>query len=882
MKLFVLITLIVTITFGIVSAVVSHKSMEMAKKDAFLLADEMAAKYSYEIKSELQAARVSSESLMIVFKTLIERGEANRETLNATLQNSLKQKEYIISFCVAFEPNKLDGKDAEYAGQYPLYNETGRYAPYWSMRDGKIDVEPLSNFDQDDWYAGARDSGKEYITDPFIFEVQGTPVLMTSLVFPLLIEGEFIGIVSSDMALESLQEMVSHVNTSGLNEYTEIYSNSGLLVAHPEDQYFNKNTHAASVYAMLRADPAKAQAALEIANNYLKNISDKENSGAAAFVAHLTAYAQNPGTTNLDLTLLPNDMAKELLQLDAGRVKVAEEATKAIKNGQPFSVTEDGYYKFYMPVRFSEATNPWSVAVSVPMSEVLKRSDAIRNHVMLVFALGIALIALLVYFVTRNLTEPILKLAGVAKQVGEGRFTVDIPESGNSGEVRILSMAFKTMAGQINELISKLTNYSEELERKNENLKELNEVLVEARDQAEAANRAKSMFLSNMSHEMRTPLNAIMGMTAIGQKTKEDGKKDDSFHKIEEASAHLLSLINDVLDMSKMEANKLELSPATFNFNTMIEGAISLVDTQLKDKEQTLNVNVDSNIPETLIGDTFRLSQVMVNLLSNAVKFTGDQGRIALRTFVKEAVNNTYTLQFEISDTGIGIGAEQQTKLFSMFEQADNSMSRSFGGAGLGLALCKRIVEAMGGEIWVASETDKGSTFFFTVKLEKSMGSGEQSTRNPAQADAANSDRKDDAFDVPPMGAELPTDFNGKKILLAEDVEINREIVLAMLEGVNIEIDCALNGREAYEMFAANPDMYDLILMDIQMPVVDGVEATKMIRTLDKKVPIIALTANVFKEDVEKYLEIGISDHIGKPLDYDLTLKMLEKYLLTV
>ncbi|MDL2228894.1 cache domain-containing protein, partial [Treponema sp. OttesenSCG-928-L16] len=238
MKLFVLISLAVVITFSLVSWIVSYRSIEMAKEDAFSLADEMSAKYSYEIKSELQAARVTSESLMTVFKTLIERGDADRDTLNAILQNSLWQKEYIISFCVAFEPNKLDGRDAEYAGQYPLYAESGRYAPYWSLQNGEINVEPLSDSEIDDevWYTGARDSKAEYITDPFFYNVQGKPVLMTSLVFPILIDGEFIGIVSSDMPLDSLQEMVSHVNTSGLNEYTEIYSNSGLVAAHPEDE----------------------------------------------------------------------------------------------------------------------------------------------------------------------------------------------------------------------------------------------------------------------------------------------------------------------------------------------------------------------------------------------------------------------------------------------------------------------------------------------------------------------------------------------------------------------------------------------------------------------------------------------------------------------
>lgn len=887
MKLFLLITLIVTITFSIVGLVVSYRSMEMSREDALSLADQMAAKYSYEIKSELQAARVSSESLMTVFKTLIDRGEADRDTLNAILQNSLKQKKYIISFCVAFEPNKLDGKDAEYAGQYPFYDKSGRYAPYWSMQNGEISVEPLSDFDGDAWYAGARNSGKEYITDPFFYDVQGTPVLMTSLVFPILINDEFIGIVSSDMALESLQDMVSHVNTSGLNEYTEIYSNAGIIVAHPEDQYFNKNIYATSVYNMLISDPSKAGEALEIANNYVKNMSpqgmgDKtaanEYHNAVAFVENLAAYAVKSDAAKLDLALLPNILAKELLQLDAKRAAVAEEATSSIKKGKTFSVTEDGYYKIYMPIQFSEDTNPWSVAVNVPMSAVLKRSDEIRNYVIFVSAAGIALIAILLYFITRNITKPILDLAYSAKQVGEGRFNVNIPESKNRDEVGMLSTAFRTMVEQINSLISRLTSSSVELKKKNEDLKELNEALIEARDQAESSNRAKSIFLSNMSHEMRTPLNAIVGMTAIGQKAKEEERKNDAFHKIKEASAHLLSLINDVLDMSKMEANKLELSSAKFNFHKVIDDSLKLVDIQLRAKQHRLQIEIDKDIPEIFIGDDFRLSQVIVNLLSNAIKFTENRGKLGLRVFVRESVNNIYTLQFEVSDTGIGIRPEQAAKLFRMFEQADSSTSRNFGGTGLGLALSKRIVEIMGGEIRVESEADKGSTFFFTVKLERSADSGKHAGLNPAHAGSDTPERQADDG-AQSAGVENQPDFSGKSILLAEDIEINREVVIAMLEATNIQIDCAVNGKEAYEMFAANPDNYDAILMDIQMPVLDGVEAAKLIRALDKDVPIIALTANVFKEDVEKYFEIGMSDHIGKPLDFDLTIKLLSKYL---
>ena len=886
MKLFIVITLVVIITFSFVSAIVSYKSITMAKEDAFFLADEMSAKYSYEIKAELQAARVTSESLMTVFKTLIERDQADRDMLNAVLQNALIQKEYmnIVSYCVAFEPNKLDGKDAKYAGQYPLYDDTGRYAPYWSLHDGEIAVEPLSDFDQDDWYAGARDSGQEYITDPFFFNVQGTPVLMASLVFPIIIDDEFIGIVSSDMALDSLQKMVSQVNTSGLDEFTEIYSNSGIITAHPNDQYFNKSIYTTSAYNMLTHDVSKIPESQKKADLYLDQFTSddkltEEYASAAAFVENLNEYAEDPNNVSLDLALMPNDLAKDFLQLDKNRVKIAREATSAIENGEPYIVTEDGYYKVFTPIPFSEATNPWSVAVSVPISEVLHKSNEIRNYVILVSILGLVLIAAAIYFVTRNLTKPILKLADFAKQVGEGDLGVDIPEIQNNGEVGILTKAFRTMVERINGLVNKLTHNSEELEKKNEHLNELNVMLVEAKNQAEASNRAKSQFLSNMSHEMRTPLNAIVGMTSIGSRAKDIEKKDNAFHKIEDASTHLVSLVNDILDMSKMEANKLELSEVEFKIDKVIDDAVEMVSPQREDKQQTLIIEVDSTIPRTFVGDDFRLSQVIINLLSNAVKFTEEKGEIALRVSFKEKQEEIYTLLFEVSDTGIGISAEQKAKLFHIFEQADNSTSRSFGGTGLGLALSQRIVEIMNGDIWVDSEIGKGSTFFFTVKLKCIKNESEQDNVSQSNYDEGNFSHNANAAEKENTKAATRFDFSQKTILLVEDIEINKEIVVAMLEETNVTIDYAANGKEAYELFVKNPERYDLILMDIQMPVMDGLEATKLIREINQKIPIIAMTANVFTEDVDMYLNTGFNNHIGKPLDYELTLNLLGDYL---
>jgi CheY-like chemotaxis protein len=367
-----------------------------------------------------------------------------------------------------------------------------------------------------------------------------------------------------------------------------------------------------------------------------------------------------------------------------------------------------------------------------------------------------------------------------------------------------------------------------------------------------------------MSHEMRTPMNAIIGMANIGKNSTNIKQKDYAFEKIFNASSHLLGVVNDVLDMAKIEANKIELFTTSFNFKLMLKRVVNIVDFLATEKKQELLVNVDPNIPRMVAADEQRLVQVITNLLSNAIKFTPEKGKITLDAKMLTTRADGFDIQISVTDTGIGISKENMRRVFVPFEQADDSTVRSYRGTGLGLAICKSIVSLMGGSIYVNSTVGKGSSFTATVQLgfaQKSNGENKAGT-NEAPA------------------AILSKEIN---ILLVEDIEINREIILMQFEESAMRFECALNGKQAVQIFAANPSKYDLILMDIQMTELHGLDATRQIRALNaanaKTIPILALTANVFSDDIAACLEAGMNDHIGKPIDYNIMLEKMHAAL---
>jgi len=383
------------------------------------------------------------------------------------------------------------------------------------------------------------------------------------------------------------------------------------------------------------------------------------------------------------------------------------------------------------------------------------------------------------------------------------------------------------------------------------------------------SSRAKSEFLSRMSHEIRTPMNAIMGMTTLAIKAADEEKRSDMLEKVSNASRHLLEMIDNVLDMSDIEDGNFQLTCSGFSFSGMVREIADKAGPDFCAKQQAFETNIDASIPDMLTGDEQRLAQVIMSLLSNACKFTPEGGSISLAASmrgesatqpgvpVQSRQDGPLTILIEVADSGIGISKEHRDRIFAPFEQADGGIDRKFGGAGIGLAIAKHIVGLMDGELAIESEPGKGSRFSFEFKTQASS---------------------------PPADNNLECSLSGMVALLVEDVEINREIVLAMLEDTGLTIDCAENGAEALEMFSSDPGKYDVILMDINMPVMDGVEATRRIRELGtqeaQRIPIIALTANVIKSEVETYFKAGMTGHIGKPVAFDILLSTLRNHKL--
>lgn len=421
--------------------------------------------------------------------------------------------------------------------------------------------------------------------------------------------------------------------------------------------------------------------------------------------------------------------------------------------------------------------------------------------------------------------------------------------------------------------------------------------LADALAVAREANEARSNFLAHMSHEVRTPMNAIIGMTTIAiNKIGDRGKTLDCLYKISDSSRHLLGLINDVLDMAEIYGGKLIIEHQTFSLRKCVEDAGFLIRQKAAEHEQRFDIQIYDADSGKFVGDARRIMQILLKLLSNAVKFTPARGRISLVVEVGKRVGHTAIVSFVVSDNGIGMSSEFLERLYEPFEQAKRPGLTGRRGGGLGLAIVFNLVILLGGTIDVQTEEDRGTSFTVELPLEiagpnaRTIKSGQSPARmvamqGEAPDETAISGRNGAKEEDGEMAESAPEPkFAGKRVLLVEDNEFNREIAQEFLEMVGVDVEHAENGEAGVKKFAeTEPGYYDLVLMDIQMPVMDGYEATREIRKLARTdaatVPILAMTANSFDEDVANAREAGMNDHIGKPIDVAALFAALDKFL---
>ncbi len=604
------------------------------------------------------------------------------------------------------------------------------------------------------------------------------------------------------------------------------------------------------------------------------------------------------------------------------------------------------------------------LATSILVSDT-KGIEQIKQDIFFVLLLIILIVIVLSYLISikfqRIFTAPIYELTNIMEEISiNHNYEIKIDKHTND-EFQIVSRGFNHMIDTI---------------------QEQSHDLIYEKNKAQKATQAKSEFLANMSHEIRTPMNGIIGMAHLALATNLTSKQRNYVQKIDNSAKALLSIINDILDFSKIEAGKLTIEKVDFDLFALVDSVVGPMEFKIDEKNLELLVDYNNALGKLFYGDSLRIAQILTNLMSNAVKFT-DKGEITLS--IAKASNNR--VRFEVSDTGIGLTSEQQSKLFTSFSQADSSTTRKYGGTGLGLSISKQLTELMGGHIWVESQYGEGSRFIFELELPskdtpKTFETFEnkkilvvdshprwqtilqstlqhfgidstafstlqeaiehtQQTRAiyhlalvdwhlfaPASIETFKSlqinpvvvmlntyrhqskidELKDLGFETflhkpinPSMLYDLLIDtflgithqcptqkspklqnitaLKGSHILLTDDNETNREIIYGLLEPSGILIDSATNGQMALERYKANPHKYELILMDIQMPIMDGYKATQLIRQMDTDIPIVALTANAMEEDIQKSLEVGMNAHLNKPIEIEKLYAILLAYL---
>ena len=585
----------------------------------------------------------------------------------------------------------------------------------------------------------------------------------------------------------------------------------------------------------------------------------------------------------------------------------AESISFYTKTGQELSATGKNSFTFTLPtnteslltkIHFLE--NDHSMAFVVPITSYKKEGDGthldhtqikvltgwmkleletksvhlrqyqILLHSGLIFLLALSISSFHAFQMGRNVTRPILELAQAVEKIKEGKLSTRIKISAYR-EMEILESGINTMAQTLenahNELQNKVEQATLSLRRSLETIEVQNIELEIARRTAENANKIKSEFLADMSHEIRTPLNGVVGFIHLLQKTTLNPKQQEYLTTIHKSSNNLLAIINDILDFSKIEAGKLRIDRNIMDIRDCIDESLNLLAPYAHEKGITLIPLIYSDVPSQVLGDPLRVKQIITNLVNNSIKFT-DKGSVIIRVMLEQETYSHLTIRVNVTDTGIGLAPEEQRVLFQAFNQTKTNMTGKFGGTGLGLVICKKLVEQMGGNIGVESELQKGATFWFTFQVEKYI---EDPLKDPTPLTVA--------LNNPNLDTALKDSLN---ILAVDDNHDNLRLITILLEDMGMKVTAAKSGEEAVQ--AVEQQSFHLILMDIRMPNMNGIEASHEIRKREstyhrKPTPIIALTAHAMLNEKQALLAAGIDDYLAKPIGESELKDMIHKWI---